>query len=206
MSQRTTRGIFTLVAIALISATMALPQSPTSTVTPAMPANSPRLAPSVGSSKGDMLLILSKNSSHTWLDAQWIGASNHKLVVVTFDQPHRRQSCHVKSFTVDKLVCSRAVGGPRTYLPQQVLALIIPGDENLRLPLLLGFNGGLAAAIWGTVVLTATCPACAAATAFAAFFFFAAAGAELIGDGQPDRLLYLAPGQQLTGKLRSVQP
>ncbi len=146
------------------------------------------------------------STSNLWQVAQSVSSSNSKLFVVTLDQPRRRQTCHVRSFTLDKLVCSRAIGGPRTYLEQQVLALIIPGDEGLKLPIVLGLNGGLGAAIWGTVVLAATCPVCAVATGVAALFFFCAAGVILIADDQPDRLLYLAPGQRLTGKLRSVQP
>ena len=71
--------------------------------------------------------------------------------------------------------------------------------------MVLGLNGGLGAAIWGAVVLAATCPVCAVATGIAAYFFFGAAGAILIGDDQPDRLLYLAPGQELSRKLGYVQ-
>ena len=126
--------------------------------------------------------------------------SIHKSQVV-----NAPQTCHIQSFTIDKLVCSRAIGGSRTYLPQQIVALILPGDGALKLRLVLGFNGGLAAAILGTVVLVATCPVCAVAAGIAALFFFGAAGAVLIGDDQPNHLLYLAPGQQLSGKLGFVQ-
>jgi hypothetical protein len=119
----------------------------------------------------------------------------HKFVVVTVDQPNRKQACRVQSFTKDKLVCTRVIGGPRTYLSNQVIALIVPGDDALRIRLVLGFNAGLGAAIWGTIVLAATCPACGVATGIAALIMFAAAGATLIGDGQPERLLYVAAGQ-----------
>ena len=61
-------------------------------------------------------------------------------------------------------MCARVFGGPRIYLPQQILALIIPGDDAVRIRLALGFNAGLGAAIWGTFVLAATCPACAVGT------------------------------------------
>jgi hypothetical protein len=37
------------------------------------------------------------------------------------------------------------------------------------------------------------------------FLIFDAAGAIAIGDDQPDRLLYLAPGQHLSSKLGFVQ-
>ena len=176
---RSTITLFTLFLLALVFATTALAQSPS----PEGPA-----------------------TSSTWQSAQWAGSSMGRLFVVTLDQPHRRQTCRVRSFTLDKLVCSRAIGGPRTYLPQQVLALILPGDHGLKLRIVLGLNAALGTAIWGTVVFAATCPACAVATGIAAFLLFAAAGAILIGDGQPDRLLYLAPGQQLTGKLRFIHP
>jgi len=134
-----------------------------------------------------------------------LGSTKGKLFVVTVDQPQRLQVCHIQSFTLDKLVCSRPIGSPRVYLPQQILAVILPGDDDLKLRLVLGLNGGLGAAIWGTVVLAAACPACAVATGIAAFFFFGAAGAVLIGDDQPNRLLYLAPGQQLSPKLGYIE-
>ncbi len=75
----------------------------------------------------------------------------------------------------------------------------------MKLWLALGFNGGLGAAIWGTVVLAAACPACAVGTGIAALFFFGAAGAVLIGDDQPDQLLYVAPGRGLSHRLGYIQ-
>lgn len=182
MTQRTVRHILTSIVLTLVSATIAFAQSSTSIEIPV-------------------------DSHNSWQAAQLVGASKSKLKlsVVTIDQPNHRQTCHVQSFTVDKLVCSRAVGGPRTYLPQQILALIVPGDDRLRIPIWLGLNGGLGAAIWGTVALAAACPACAAGTAIAALICFGAAGAIAYGDDQPDRLLYLAPGQKLSSKLRFVQ-
>ena len=88
------------------------------------------------------------------------------------DQPHRKQSCRVEAYTPDKLVCSRILGGERTYTTPEVLALILPGDDGLRVPMFLGFDAGLGASIWATAVLAAACPACAAATGVAALFFF----------------------------------
>jgi len=183
MRQQTIRDILTFSSIALIFSTVAFAQSSTSII--------------------DIPVIKAEKS---WPVAQSVGSSKGKLLVVTIDQPQRRQTCHVQSFTLDKLVCSRALGGPRTYLPQQIAALILTGDDDLRLRLVLGLNGGIGAAIWGTVVLAATCPACAAATGVVALVLFCFAGAALYVDGQPDRILYLAPGQQLTGKLRFAQP
>lgn len=71
---------------------------------------------------------------------------------------------------------------------------------------MLGFNAGMGAAIWGTVVLVAICPACAAATAFAALVCFNSAAVGLAADYQPDRLLYLAAGQKLSRKFGHVEP
>ena len=181
MPQPTIRRILTLFALALVSATIVLAQ-------PAVP-----------------LQASDASTDNPWKVAQIIGSSKSKLLVLTVDQPHRRQTCRVQAFTVDKLVCSRAVGPSRVYLPQQVLALILPSDRALKLRLVLGLNGGVAAAVWGTVVLAATCPACATATGVVAVLLIGAAGAILIGDEQPERLLYLAAGQQLTGNLRSIQ-
>jgi hypothetical protein len=186
MAQRSNLRLLTVIALALVFATVALAQSPDSTETLTVP--------------------FGRTPISTWQVAQQVGSSKGKLLIVTVDQPHRRQTCRVQSFAQDRLVCSRAIGGPRTYLPQQVLALLIPGDANLKLRLVLGLNVGIGTAIWGTVVLASICPACAAATGVAALLLFCAAGAILIGDDQPDHLLYLAPGQQLTGKLRFVQP
>ncbi len=181
MFHRTTRRILALLALGFGSATIAFAQSAT---TP------------------ESLAI---SESGTWQAAQLTGSSKPKLFIVTLDQPDRRQTCHVQSFTLDKLVCSRAIGGPHTYLPQQVVALILPGDADLKLRFVLGLNVGLAAAIWGTVVLAATCPPCAVATGIVALALFGAAGAVLIGDDQPDRLLYLAPSHQLSRKLGFIQ-
>jgi hypothetical protein len=181
MPHRTIRSILTLFALALVSATIALAQSSTSSKTPVIP------------------------TRNNWQITQSVGSSKGKLFIVTLDQPDRKQTCHIQSFTIDKLVCSRAIGGPRTYLPQQIAALILPGDGYLKLRLVLGLNGGLGAAIWGTVVLAATCPPCAVATGIVALALFSAAGAILYGDEQPDGLLYLAPGQQLSKKLGFIE-
>ena len=185
MHQRRNYRILVLFGLALISAEGTLAQSPARSE------------------------VLTLNPNDTWQAAQLISSSKgrdfRKLFVVTFDQPDHRKACRILSFTMDKLVCSRGLGQSRAYLPQQVLALIVPGDDGLRLKLVLGFNAGLGTAIWGTVVLAATCPACAVATGIAAFFCFSAAGATLIGDGRPDRLLYVAPGQELSRRLGYVQ-
>lgn len=174
------------IAIAISSANIARAQSETSTeVLKLNPHDSWEAAQGVGSS--------------------WVSESKRKLVVVTVDQPQRRLPCRVQSFTADKIVCSRAFGGSRTYTPQQVLALIIPGDAGLKVKPVLGLNVALGTAIWATVVLAAACPACAVATGIAAFVCFGAAGAILIGDEQPDQLLYVAPGRRLSHRLGYVQ-
>ena len=182
MAHQIFRRFSSLFALTLVSATIALAQSPT-------------VREDLGAAASD-----------SWQTAQSAGPSRGELFVVTLNQPHRRQACRIQSFTQDKLVCSRQFGGPRTYLAQDVLALIVPGDHGLKIRLALGINGALAAAIWGTVVLAAICPACAVATGIVALCLFGAAGAILIGDEQPERLLYLAPGEQLTGKLHALQP
>jgi hypothetical protein len=150
---------------------------------------------------------LSLNPRDTWEGAQlvWSSGSERRLVVVTADEPDRRKACRVQSFDANKLVCKRAFGGPRTYNLQQVVALILPGDFRARIPVWLGLNAGLGAAIWGTVVLTAACPACAVGTGIAALICFSFAGAIVYSDDQPDRLLYRAPEHQLSRRLGDVQ-
>jgi len=182
MIQRAIRRIVSLFALAFILGMIAFAQSPTSPEAHAA------------------------TTKNTWQGAQLVGSSKGKLLVVTRNQPQRWQTCRIQSFTPDTLVCSRILGRPRSYLPEQVLALIIPGDNSLKIRLLAGFNVGLASAIWGTVVLVATCPACAVATSVVALLLFCAAGAVLVGDDQPDQLLYLAPGERLSGKFRFVKP
>ena len=140
-----------------------------------------------------------------WDYASLRAPSRRKIVVVTMAQPTHRIACRVRSFTADQLVCKCPFGKTRIYKPQEVAALIIPGDDDLKLRLVLGLNGALGAAIWGTVVLAPTCIPCAVGTGIAAFFFFGTAGGVLIGDDQPDSLLYLAPGQTLNKKLGYVK-
>ena len=141
-----------------------------------------------------------------WQEALTTIASDHKVAVVTVDQPDRKQKCHIQSFTADKLVCSRAIGAPRTFSAQQVVAIILPGVHGRTLAFFLGFNGGLGASIWGTVVLAAACPACAVGTGIAALVFFELAGlTAFTGEDQPDKLLYLAPNHELSLKLGYVQ-
>jgi hypothetical protein len=176
MSEKTIRGVLNLLLLCVICPIIALAQSPTSVHSPTI--------------------------SNSWQVAQSVASSSKKLIVFTPEQPNRRQTCRVQSFTLEKLVCSRAIGGPRTYLPSQIVALFFPGDHGLKVRLLLGLTGGLAAASWGTVVLAATCPACVVATGVIALALFGAAGAVRIGDEQPDHPFYLAPGRQLTGKFR----
>jgi hypothetical protein len=181
MPKQTVRRIIIVFVIAIVSATIACAQSSASPET-------------LGSSAYD-----------NWQIAQQVGSSKSKLIVVTLDQPNRRQTCHVKSFTQDKLVCSRAIGGRRTYLPQQIAALILPGDDDYKRRFLLWVNGAMGAAIWGTVVLAGPCPGCAVGTGIVALGLFLAAGAVCIGDDSPDSLLYMASGQQLSSKLGYVK-
>jgi hypothetical protein len=178
-------------ALALVCATVALAQSPVSNETPAAPPGS----------SVQIERIPEKSTSYSWQ----FSPTDRKLVVVTVDQPDRRQICRIQSFTEDKLVCSRAFGGSRTYLRQQVAAIFLPGDERLRLPIVLGANAGLGAAIWGTVILAAACPVCAVGTGIAALYFLGGAWFALYVDGQPDRLLYVAPDTELSPKLGYVE-
>jgi hypothetical protein len=182
MSHEAIRRVLTLFALAFGCATVAFAQSRTSPETVAIP-------------------IAGSNS---WQHAVQAGSSKGKLVVVTLDQPRRRQTCRMQSYTPDELVCFRGNRGSRTYLRQDVLALILPGSGG-KLLFVLGTSAELGVAIWGTVVLAATCPACAVATAFGTLVYVGAAWADFLSEYQPDRLLYLAPGQKLSRKLGYVK-
>jgi hypothetical protein len=189
-----------LFALVLVTASVGLGQSPTPTVKLAMPTNDiePRAT-------DEVVVPASNVGGKTWQNAQMSVPAKSKLMVVTFDQLDHQQGCRVQSFTDDRLVCSRNIGRSRTYLRQEIAALIVPGDSGTRLPLFLGFNGGLGAAIWGTVVLAAACPAYAVGTGIAALIFFSLAGVTAYADDQPARLQYLAPGQELSRKLGYVE-
>ena len=151
-------------------------------------------------------LTFSPQGNSSWQVAQKAAAGAYKLSVITIDHPDRGKPCRLKSFMSDQLVCARFFGRPQTYRFDQVIAIVLPGDGGYRLPIWLALNTGLGAAIWGTVVLIATCPPCAAGTALAAFLLFGAAGAVAYADDVPDRLLYIAPGQELSKKLGYIQP
>jgi hypothetical protein len=136
-----------------------------------------------------------------WAKASAIASSKHKLIIATSADPTHRHACRVQSFTPDQLVCKGSFGKTNAYKPQEIAALITPGDKDFKLRGVLVVNGVAAAAIWGTVVLAATCIPCAVATGVAALFILGAAGAILIADDQPEAILYLAPGQTLQVKL-----
>jgi hypothetical protein len=160
------------------------------------------LAPAFAQPPEEDTLPLGPTSS--WEAAQASLAHRGRLFVITAEQPHRRQICHVQQLTAEKLVCSHGIGRTRTYLPAQIAALILPGDKVLTIAWFLGSNAGLGASIWGTLVLAAACPLCAAGTAAAALFFFDIAGAALFSDGEPERVVYLAPNQKLEDMQRFV--
>lgn len=183
MAHRFTRSLTCILALTFLSQTLALGQDQTPSVDP----------PVTG-------------RTQSWDYAPSSVRSGAKLFVITMAQPTRRTICRVQSFTVDQLACKGPFGATRIYKPQEIAALIIPGDQGLKLRLLLGFNTALGAAIWGTVVLAPVCPPCAVGTGITALFFFGAAGAIMIADDQPESVLYLAPGQQLNSKLRATSP
>lgn len=183
---RTARRIVTVLATALICTAVALAQSPTATGAVTIPISNKVSANSI------------------WPEAGSGGAYKGKVFVVTFDRPDHRQACHIQSITEDRLTCSRGIGAPRTYLREKIVALIIAGDAGSKLPIVLGFNVGLGAAIWGTVVLAATCPPCAVATSIVAFAFFGGAGAVLIGDDQPTASCTLPPANNCRGSSASL--
>lgn len=183
MPQRTIRSFSIVIALACLFATVTRAQSPHPIDLPAaIPAPHPDMT------------IHTATPAEGWDVARSASSSAGRILVITTDKPNRKQSCRVQSFTDEKIVCSRAFGDSRTYLKQQIAALILPGDAFSPTELFIGFNAGLGASIWATVVLVATCPVCAAATAFAALVFFELAGLTAFTDDQPERLLYRAPG------------
>jgi hypothetical protein len=188
MSQLINCRVIALFAIAFVTAIVAVAQSSTPLKT--FESQSP---------------VSSASAGDNWQAALRVGSTKDKLVVVTVDKPNRGQSCHLLSFTPDQLVCSRPHSRRRTYRSQQVAALILPGNGGLKLWMALLGNGVMGAATWGTVVLAATCPVCAVLTGLDAASAFVGAWVVPFGIDQPDRLLYLAPGQHLSRKFRHVK-
>lgn len=188
MAHRITRTLTTAFALTLLFQAFAIAQNQPASANP--PATDLIHIPPVA------------DALHTWNYAPWPAGAKGKLIVITMAQPTHRIACRVESFTVDQLACKGPFGTIRIYKPQQVAALLTPDDEDVRRWLLLGFNGASAAAAWGTLVLSATCIPCAVATAVVAAFFFVANGPVLVADGQPETVLYLAPGQTLQVQLR----
>jgi hypothetical protein len=151
--------------------------------------------------------LVNANPRNGWAGAEQQTPTKSKRYVVTKDEPARKQVCRVQAITNDELICSRAHGGSRAYKREQIVALIIPGTKGESLAMFLGANARLGASIWGTIALVATCPVCAAGTALAAFIFFGMAGVSVIADdaNDPEKTLYLAPGQVLSNNFRSVE-
>ena len=179
LSQQTLRRLLALAALTLFSATLALAQE-----TP--PGNRD----------------FAKKGTDNWSYAATIGSPHKKLFVVTMADPTHRHTCRVQSFTADQLICQGSFHKTHIYKPQEVSALVTPGDYSLRVWMVSAANASLGAAIWATLVLIPTCPPCAVATGIAALISFGVAGAALIGEGTQEHLLYLAPGQTLQVKLR----
>ena len=123
MPQAATRIAATLTAI-LLSASLALAQQ------------TPTPEPESASAP--------KFDQSNWAKASAGASSKHKLIIATSADPTRRHACHVESFTPDQLVCKGSFGKTNTYRPQEIAALILPGDiDDLRIRFLLGFNSAL---------------------------------------------------------------
>jgi hypothetical protein len=180
MAHQTTCTLTAVLAFTLLSQTLAQAQDQPTTVD----------------------LPTSSSTTQRWDYASLLAPSGRKILLITIAQPTHRIACRVKSSTVDHIACKDPFGVTHTYKSQDIAALITPGDKDVRIWFLLGFNGASAAAAWGTLVLSATCIPCAVATAVVAFALFGTCGAFLMADGQPETLLYLAPGQTLQVKLR----
>ena len=187
LSQQTLRRLLTLATLMLLSATLALAQH--RSVTSARPS-----APTFTAAWREP-----RYRDWSQLYPLHLGG---RLFVLTTQHPKARHTCHVRSFATDQLVCRDSLGVPHTYKSQDIATLIIPGEYELKLRMLAGFNAGLGAGIWATIVLAPVCPPCAAATALVALCAFSGAGAIMVGDDIEDAILYLAPGQTLQIKLR----
>jgi hypothetical protein len=130
----------------------------------------------------------------------WAGVyAGSKVEVVTMAEPKRVQKCHVKSFEVDQIVCSRRFGRkPVSYKREDVAAIIDPGKEASCWGFF-GLAGGGVGAVTSAILLRSS-PAIAVPLGIAgavALWFSPSLLCADDGDGMPPRLLYLKPGEQL---------
>jgi hypothetical protein len=195
LSQQTLRRLLALATLTLLSATLALAQSPTQATGSSTPS-----APSSGVIPWTSY-SLPQYTNWNRLAQLHLGG---KLFVVTMAHPHLRHVCNVQSFANEQLVCKDPLGVTHTYQPQKIAALIIPGQQTNVLAYFLGFTGAGAAATWGTLVLASTCVPCAVVTGMVAgLLYIVALGSGMGADADtPDQLLYLSPGETLQAKLR----
>ena len=148
ITQPILRHILPLATLVLLSATVALAQGRRAISAPKSPA---------ASSLVDSLHYNDPKFTN-WDSLAQISPSG-KLFVIMLADPTHRHTCRVPSFTADQLTCK--AHGARTYNAQDVAALIVPGEYDLRRWFLVGFNGAVARQSWATVVLAPTCVPCA---------------------------------------------
>ncbi len=134
----------------------------------------------------------------TWQGAQGLVATKKKVEIITIAHPKRRYSCVVDSINANEIICEHS-GHITTFRAEDVAAVIEPGYHSHWYLYFAGSLAAAGAATWGTVVLAAVCPICAAATGVAALFLYVITpGTAFLSDGDSaDSLLYLAPGQTL---------
>jgi hypothetical protein len=118
--------------------------------------------------------------------------------IITIAHPKLRHSCTVVSISANEIICGHS-GHTMTFRAEDVAAVIEPGEHSHWYLYFAGSLAAAGAATWGTVVLAAVCPICAAATGVAALFLYVITPgtAFLSDDDSADSLLYLAPGQTL---------
>ena len=168
MTDRTIRFLSTILAVILLSRTMAMAQAKP---IPAGPI-------------------------YSWTNTSLRTQSDKKLVVITIAEPTHRFACRVLSSTDEQLECQGSRGKTRIYRPQQIAALILPGQGRLREWLWIGFNTPGILIGWATLRLGDTCKPCAVPTGVA-FALFGVAHSVHLEEYDPDHLIYLAPPEQL---------
>jgi hypothetical protein len=134
----------------------------------------------------------------TWQGAQALVVAKKNVKIITIAHPKLRHPCAVVSISANEIICGHS-GHTMTFRAEDVAAVIEPGEHSHWYLYFAGSLAAAGAATWGTVVLAAVCPICAAATGVAALFLYVITPgtAFLSDDDSADSLLYLAPGQTL---------
>jgi hypothetical protein len=123
-----------------------------------------------------------------------------KVFVVTVAQPSRGQSCRVRAFEADRIVCRRSFGGkPVIFRRSEVEAVIEQGgDQHWAAAFGICAGIGVAMIVAGAVLSFVAAPA---VIVLGSLVLLTSPAYAIGANPSADELLYLQPGQRLTVSL-----